>query len=138
MSHHTIFWPFDGEPSFTDMAKARPAGHIGDSLRIGVLAGQEEAEVRMEGHFMQCPQCHDSAMSLWERMPADRNAALFKEVSCAEARNDLFRYLDQGRSLESGVLYHLLTCEDCSDHFVEPAKALYRLDTDEESIGAGD
>jgi hypothetical protein len=139
MAPHIIFWPFDGEPSAADKARARPVGHIGDFLRVGVLAGQEDAEVRWEGHVMQCPQCRESALSLWERLPEGREAIPFlKEVTCAEARNGLFRFLDQGRNLETGVLYHLLTCDGCSEHFIEPAKTLYRFEIDEESVSAQD
>lgn len=139
MTPHVIFWPFDGEPSEAEKARVRPVSHIGDFLRVGVLAGEEGAEIRWEGHVMQCPQCRESAISLWERLPEGREAAAFlKAVSCAEARNGLFRYLEQGRSLELSVFHHLLTCADCSERFVEPAKNLYRLEVDEESISAQD
>lgn len=139
MSPHVIFWPFDGEPTEAEKARVRPVSHIGDFLRVGVLAGEEEAEIRWEGHVMQCPQCRDSAISLWERMPEGKDAAPFlRPVSCAEARNGLFRYLDQRRSLEVSVIHHLLTCEECNERFVEPAKALFRLEVDEDSIGAQD
>ncbi len=139
MSPHIFFWPFDVGPVPYDKERARAITHVADSLRLGVLAQDEGAELRWEGHLMACPFCHEPVLSLWEQMPEAKDAAAFvQQVSCAQARNAVFRFLEQGRSLEPAVLTHLLSCLTCGDHFLEPAKALYRLEIDEAAVSAQD
>lgn len=138
MSPHVLFWPFDVLPR-PERERTRPASHISDALRLGVLAQEEGAGWRLEGHIMACPLCHEPALALWEQMPEAKDAAaLAPQVSCPQARNALFRYLEQGRRPELAVLSHLLSCLTCSEHFLEPAKALYRLEVDEGAIAAQD
>lgn len=139
MSAHVLFWPFDLGPAQHERDRTRALAHIADPLRLGVLAQEEGAELRWEGHLMACPFCREPALSLWEQMPEAKDAASFVyRVSCPEARNGLFRYLEQGRNLERAVLNHLLTCLTCSDRFLAPAKALYCLAVDESAVAAQD
>lgn len=139
MAPHFLFWPFDVDPAPHEKERIRAVTHIIDALRLGVLAQEEGAELRWEGHVMQCPQCHDPALSLWEQLPKCEGAdPSTPHVSCAAARNGVFRYMEQGRGLELATLTHLLSCPDCAEHFVEPAKNLYRLEVDEDSVSAQD
>lgn len=139
MSPHVFFWPFDIGPTPYEKERTRATTHIPDWLRLGVLAQDEGAELRWQGHMMQCPLCHEPALSLWEQIPEAKDAAPFtQQVSCPQARNALFRYLEQGRQLEPAVINHLLACLTCSDHFLEPTRALYTLEIDEDAIAAQD
>ena len=115
-----------------------PAVHLPDELRIGVLAGVEDQELRLEAHFLQCDVCREPGMKLAELADTpDCRCAPQQPVSCWEARNALLRYFEQGRALEPDAVAHLNTCECCRDHFLEPARALRALE-DESSVSGQD
>jgi hypothetical protein len=136
---HFFFWPFDRGRSETDRERARAKTHIADDLRLGVLAQEEGAELRMEGHVMACEVCREASISLLERMREKVDpVALAQGYSCAQTRNALFRHLEEGRPLDAAVISHLRDCIGCGDHFLESAKALHTMEVDEEAIAAQD
>ena len=139
---HFFFWPFDIGRSKPDRDRARAKTHIGDAVRMGVLAEDEGAELRVEGHLMGCEICRETSISLWESVretpdPADPPAPA-SGSSCLQTRNDLLRHLEEGRALPADVVTHLRGCEGCSDHFLGPAKALHTLEVDEDAAAAQD
>jgi len=112
--------------------------HFPDALRIGVLAGIEGDELRLQAHFMHCEVCREPALRLLRKMGSGPQLEVLKQtVPCARARNALFRYFEQGRELAPAEIDHLNSCEGCSDHFLEPAKAA-RHDEVEDDIPALD
>lgn len=138
MAPHAIFWPFDIGRS-QEQERRRPPTHIADSLRLGVLAQEEGAELRLEAHLMSCQLCRQASLALWEQLPEVADAvALAPQYSCARARNALFRHLEEGRPLEPAAVAHLQSCIGCSDHFLEPAKAIFTAEVDEGAIAAQD
>ena len=139
---HFFFWPFDIGRSRADRERTRAKTHIGDAVRMGVLAEDEGAELRVEGHLMGCEICRETSISLWESVretpdPADPPAPA-SGSSCLQTRNDLLRHLEEGRALPADVVTHLRGCEGCSDHFLGPAKALHTLEVDEDAAAAQD
>lgn len=136
---HYLFWPFDIGESNVDKERGRARTHLSDSLRLGVLAEEEGAELRIEGHLMACEFCEDAALSLWSSsaFPADP-PSFVRRVTCPAARNAVLRHLEQGRPLEPAALSHLRRCEACYDHFLAPAKARTALEMDDQAIGALD
>ncbi len=136
---HYIFWPFDIGTSHLDRERTRAKTHIADAIRIGVLAQDEGAELRMAGHLMACEVCGESSITLWERVRERAEPAAFvQRYSCLETRNALFRYLEEGRPLPEATITHLRECIGCADHFLEPGKALHTLAVDEEAAAAQD
>jgi len=128
-----------------EVAKAIGSGvpvrtHIPDAIRLGVLAEEEGAELRIEGHIMSCPICGESCLCLWEKMRANNDPpAYVPGPACAPARNALLRYLEDERALPDEVLTHLQDCDGCRTHFIEPAKALNAWVLDEgDSISGQD
>jgi len=114
----------------------RPSTHFPDALRIGVLAGIEGDELRLEAHFMHCEMCREPALRLLRQMGGGRQPeVLGQTIPCARARNALFRYFEQGRELAQAEIDHLNACEGCSDHFLEPARSA-RFDELEDDIPA--
>lgn len=139
MSPHVFFWPFDIGRCQMERERTRPPTHINDSLRLGVLAQDEGAELRLEAHLMGCPLCREASISLWENLrEAAEEAALAQPYSCPRTRNALFRHLEESRALEPAALAHLQSCIGCSDHFLEPAKAIFTAEVDEGAIAAQD
>ena len=139
MSPHVIFWPFDLGKPLLERERTRAPNHIADSLRVGVLAGDEGCELRMEGHLMACEICQEPAISLWERVREKADPAAFvQRFSCLQTRNALFRHLEGGRPLEEAAATHLRECIGCADHFLEPAKAMHTLEVDEQAVSAQD
>jgi hypothetical protein len=135
---HYIFWPFDIGSSRLDRAPTRGKTHIADTLRVGVLAQEEGAELRIEGHLMGCELCREPSISLWERVREKADPAAFvQRYSCLETRNALLRHLE-GRPLAEAAITHLRECIGCADHFLEPGKALHTLAVDEEAAAAQD
>ena len=139
---HFFFWPFDIGRSQPDRERTRAKTHIGDAVRMGVLAEDEGAELRVEGHLMGCEICRETSISLWESVrekadPRDPPAS-DEGQSCMQTRNDILRHLEEGRALPGGVVTHLRECEACADHFLGPAKALHTLEVDEEAAAAQD
>ena len=136
---HFFFWPFDIGTSRLDRERARARTHIPDVLRLGVLAQDEGAELRIEGHLMACEFCRENSICLWERARDRADPPAFvQRYSCLQTRNDLFRHLEEGRLLAEAAVTHLRECIGCADHFLEPAKALHTLDVDEEAVAAQD
>ena len=117
----------------------RAVTHFPDELRIGVLAGLEDQELRLEAHFLACDHCREPEVALAEfaDTPQGRCAPQVP-VSCTEARNGLFHFFDQGRGLSSDAVAHLSICECCRDHFLAPARAVRAQEVDEDSIYALD
>jgi len=134
-----MFWPWDIGTPHLDRERMRAKTHIADAIRIGVLAQDEGAELRIEGHLMTCEVCGESSIALWERVREKAEPAAFvQRYSCLETRNDLFRYLEEGRALAEAVITHLRECIGCADHFLEPGKALHTLAVDEDAAAAQD
>jgi hypothetical protein len=136
---HFFFWPFDIGISKIDRERTRAKTHIADAVRMGVLAQDEGAEIRMEGHLMACETCGETSISLWERVREKADpAALVQRYSCLETRNALFRLLEEDRPLAEAAITHLRECIGCGQHFLEPGKALHTLAVDEEAVSAQD
>ena len=115
-----------------------PPVHFPDELRIGVLAGMEDHELRLQAHFLSCDVCREPGRALAEFADTpDGRCAPQQPVTCWQARNALFRYFEQGRALESHAVAHLSACECCRDHFLEPARAVRALE-DESSVSGLD
>lgn len=113
--------------------------HLPDALRIGVLAEEEGAELRIEGHIMSCPICGESCLCLWEQVRGNGDPpAYVPGPDCAQTRNDVLRYLEDDREVPQPTLTHLSDCDSCRTHFIEPAKALYALLVDEDSVAGQD
>ena len=139
MSPHFFFWPFDIGRSKLESERTRAPVHIADSLRVGVLAGDEGAELRMEGHLMACDACRETAISLWERAREMTDPPTPHEPSeCLQTRNALMRHLEGGRPLEEVAATHLRGCTACGEVFIEPAKAAHTLAVDEGAVAAQD
>lgn len=133
---HYVFWPFDIGVSPVERERARAKTHLGDALRVGVLAEDEGSELRIEGHLMSCEFCGEAAASLWSNMMAPPNPRLLaRQLSCPAARNSVLRHLEQGRPLEPAALAHLRHCEACFDHFLGPAKARSAFEFDGQAVG---
>jgi hypothetical protein len=136
---HYIFWPFDIGKSEIDRERARVKTHIADALRLGVLAQDEGAELRIEGHLMACEVCGETTIRLWEtvREVADP-PAVAQRYSCLRTRNAVLRYLEDRRALAEAAITHLRECIGCADHFLEPGKALHTLAVDEQAVAGQD
>lgn len=136
---HFFFWPFDIGRSRSDRERTRARTHIGDAVRMGVLAEEEGAELRVEGHLMGCEICREPSISLWEsvREAADP-PAFVQRYSCLRTRNAVLRHLEEGRALPGAAVTHLRECDGCADRFLGPAKALHTLEVDEEAAAAQD
>lgn len=118
--------------------QSTPPTHLPDDLRLGVLAGVEDDELRLEGHLLTCEFCREPGMTLAEFADTpDGRSAPQQAVACWEARNALLRFFEQGRELDPDAVTHLNVCECCRDHFLEPARAARALE-DESSVPALD
>jgi uncharacterized protein YbaR (Trm112 family) len=127
---HRLFWPFDFGPS-PAAQEARPALHLPDPLRIGVVAGEEGARLRLQAHLMGCPLCRDRCLALWELRAAKARGT---REACTRARAAALRFLEQGRALGEGDILHLVACPFCRDDFLGPAAALFIQEVDKASI----
>jgi hypothetical protein len=108
-------------------------------VRVGVLAQDEGAELRIEGHLMACEICREPSICLWERAREEADATAFvQRYSCLQTRNALLRHLEEGRPLAEAAITHLRECIGCADHFLEPGKALHTLEVDEKAVSAQD
>jgi predicted anti-sigma-YlaC factor YlaD len=136
---HYFFWPFDIGRSQADRERTRAKTHIADALRVGVLAEEEGAELRIEGHLMACELCREPSISLWERAREEADPAAFvRRYSCLRTRNAVLRHLDEDRPLPEAAVTHLRECIGCANRFLEPGKALHTLDVDETAVSAQD
>ena len=137
MSPATTPRPDPGDPIDFGRQSVPPI-HLPDELRLGVLAGMEDEELRLEAHLLTCEFCHEPGMTLAEFADTpDGRRAPQQPVACWEARNALLRFFEQGRELEPDAVTHLNVCECCRDHFLEPARAVRALE-DESSVSALD
>jgi predicted anti-sigma-YlaC factor YlaD len=115
-----------------------PPTHLPDELRLGVLAGIEDQELRLAAHLLDCELCREPGLELADFADTpDGRCAPQEPVTCWEARNALLRFFEQGRELEPNAVNHLNICECCRDHFLEPARAVRALE-DESSVAAQD
>ncbi len=137
---HFFFWPFDIGRSKIDRERARAKTHIADAVRVGVLAQEEGAELRIEAHLMGCELCREISICLWERVreKTERTSLAKGSSSCLRTRNALLRHLEEGRPLPEEAVAHLRECIGCADHFLEPGKALHTLEVDEKAVSAQD
>lgn len=117
-----------------------PPRHFPDELRLSVLAGGEDAELRLEAHFLACPECREREVDLAYRSEevAGLDFLVASPISCQQARNQLFRYYEQGRCLERDAVAHLLACEGCQNHFLWPARSVRAREVDDSAISAQD
>jgi hypothetical protein len=112
------------------------SAHFPDAIRVGVLACDEGYELRLEAHFMHCEVCREPALRLVRMLgECAELEKVKKEIPCCRARNAIFRYFEQGRELTQEAIDHLNTCEDCYDHFIEPARCV-RCDEEDADIPA--
>ena len=139
---HFFFWPFDIGRSRSDRERTRARTHIGDAVRMGLLAEEEGAELRAEGHLMGCELCREPSISLWEsvreKVDLPDPPASAQGSSCPLARNSILRHLEEGRALPRAAATHLRECDGCSDHFLGPAKALHTLEVDSDAVAGQD
>ena len=114
----------------------RPAWHLPDELRVAVLASEEVAERRLQGHLMSCEGCRRPLLALAELMPPPSLAqGPADPADCPSVRHSVILYIEEGRSLSSETIDHLSRCEDCGDLFLEPAISVTRTDREEETTG---
>ena len=109
--------------------------HFHDALRIGVLAGEEGDELRLQAHFMHCEFCREPALHLLRQVGLGPQPQTPTQLSCAQARNALFRYFEQGRELIQTEFDHLNACGSCGEHFLGPVLSA-RYDEVEDDIPA--
>jgi hypothetical protein len=115
-----------------------PPSHFPDALRIGVLAGEEGDELRLQAHFMHCESCREPALRLLTQVkPGAQTRTPATQVSCAQARNALFRYFEQGRELTEAELDHLNACEACCEHFLGPARCARYHESEDDTPALG-
>ena len=115
-----------------------PPSHFPDLMRIGVLAGEEGDELRLEAHFMHCESCREPALRLLRRVSVGSSAqSPATQVSCAQARNALFRYFEQGREPTQAELDHLNACGDCCEHFLGPARCARHHEAEDDTPALG-
>jgi hypothetical protein len=115
-----------------------PPSHFPDLMRIGVLVGEEGDELRLQAHFMQCESCREPALRLARQLSREpKSPTPSIQISCAQARNALFRYFEQGREPVQAELDHLNACADCCEHFLGPARCArhYEAEDDTPSLG---
>ena len=136
---HFFFWPFDIGRSRPDRERTRAKTHIGDLVRMGLLAEEEGAELRVEGHLMSCELCREPSIALWESVREAADPPPFaRRYSCLRTRNAVLRHLEEGRALPRAAATHLRECDGCSDHFLGPAKALHTLEVDSDAVAGQD
>ena len=115
-----------------------PPSHFPDLMRIGVLVGEEGDELRLQAHFMHCELCREPALRLLRQVSRDAKAPTPEtEVSCAQARNALFRYFEQGREPTQSELYHLNDCASCCEHFLGPARCARHHEVEDDTPALG-
>ncbi len=125
---------------FQEMTPTERRWHLPDELRMGVLAGVEEAELRLEAHLVSCEMCREAQILLAERalLTSDEDCRCGGECSCVKARNELLWLLEEGREMTDEAITHLNTCDDCRDHLLEPARMVYGREVDESAFSAQD
>jgi hypothetical protein len=115
-----------------------PPSHFPDLMRIGVLVGEEGDELRLQAHFMQCESCREPALRLVRQLSREpKSATPSAQISCAQARNALFRYFEQGREPAQAELDHLNACGDCCEHFLGPARCARHHEAESDTPALG-
>jgi len=114
-----------------------PPSHFPDLMRIGVLVGEEGDELRLQAHFMRCESCREPALRLLTRVSLSAPAPTSPPVSCAQARNALFRYFEQGREPAQPELDHLNACASCCEHFLGPARCARHHEVEDDTPALG-
>jgi hypothetical protein len=115
-----------------------PPCHFPDLMRIGVLAGEEGDELRLQAHFMSCESCREPALRLLGQVSRGTKAPTPEtQVSCAQARNALFRYFEQGREPTQPELDHLNACGSCCEHFLGPARCARHHEVEDDTPALG-
>jgi hypothetical protein len=112
--------------------------HIPDLIRVGVLCCNEEAELRLAAHMLSCPTCREPQITLAEAAVWVKPSQRGRKMSCAEARNEIFHLLEEGKGMSHNAVVHLNRCEGCRDHLLEPAKLAYAHEVDDSAIAAQD
>lgn len=112
--------------------------HIPDLVRVGVLCCSEEAELRLEAHMLSCPTCREPQVALAEAAVWVKPGERGRKMSCAEARNEVFHLLEEGKGMSHLAVVHISRCEGCRDHLLEPAKLTYTHEVDDSAISAQD
>jgi len=115
-----------------------PHWHIPDLIRVGVICCCEEAELRLEAHMLSCPTCREPQIELAEEAAWVKPGERAAKMECAQARNDLFHLLEEGRGICHDAVVHINTCESCRDHLLEPAKVVRAHEIDPSAISAQD
>ena len=111
-----------------------PVWHIPDDVRVGVLACTDEHGLWLQGHFMRCEGCRAPLIALLhKRLAVDITPPA--PVSCAAARDALFRYLEGGDEPSNEAFAHIVACDLCDDLFFEPAQAVILLEYEPEDVG---
>jgi hypothetical protein len=115
-----------------------PPSHFPDLMRIGVLVGEEGDELRLQAHFMHCESCREPALRLLRQMSSTaKTPTPESQVSCAQARNALFRYFEQGREPTEAELDHLDACASCCEHFLGPARCARHHEVEDDTPALG-
>ena len=115
-----------------------PPSHFPDLMRIGVLVGEEGDELRLQAHFMQCEFCREPALRLLRQVSRSAKVPTpAAQVSCAQARNALFRYFEQGRDPTQAELDHLNACGSCCEHFLGPARCARHHEVEDDTPALG-
>lgn len=110
--------------------------HIPDQVRVGVLAGIEEHERWLQAHLLSCNDCRAPLIDLLGKLAkAELTRPELAQVTCSEARNAIFHFLETGREPALDLLRHIVTCELCAEPFYEPAKARVVLEHDPDDTG---
>ena len=114
-----------------------PPSHFPDLMRIGVLVGEEGDELRLQAHFMHCESCREPALRLLQQVSHSTKTPTSPPVSCAQARNALFRYFEQGREPTQSELDHLNACTSCCEHFLGPARCARHHEVEDDTPALG-
>ncbi len=114
-----------------------PALHIPDAVRVGVIACSEEDELWLQAHLMGCEGCRAPLIAmLLKRTTVDMGRP--PEVTCAKARDVMFRYLEGGAEPDDATFAHITSCDLCDDLFFEPAQAVVLQEYEPEHVGEVD
>lgn len=112
------------------------AWHIPDAVRVGVLAGAEEHQRWLQAHLLRCEDCRVPLIALLGKLArAEATGPEPAQVTCSQARNAIFHYLETSREPALELVRHIVTCEFCSETFYEPAKARVLLEHEPEDVG---
>lgn len=121
-----------------DLSKqVAPALHIPDAVRVGVIACSDEHGLWLQGHLMACEGCRAPLIAmLLKRTAVDMGRP--PDVSCAKARDVMFRYLEGGVEPDDATFAHIASCDLCDDLFFEPAQAVVLQEYEPEHVGEVD